>query len=146
MPWQTANEVVREFGSMAAMNGQHSTHGADEKGGTPEGSQHDMGKMQHQPLPPTERPQPAGSKPSESGHAPEHDMSKMQGTSNANKVTPKPNAQDMKGQKSMDDMKEKPGHDLSNMKEKAAPAPGGKSPTPPGKPAPKTMHDHSGMK
>lgn len=149
MPWQAANEVVREFGSMAAMNGQHSMHGV-EKGVSTEGSQHDMGKMQHQALPPTaEKPLPAARKSSEAGHPPGHDMGKMNSTGNANKAAPHPNRLDIQDGKGMDDMKSMPGHDMGSTKKQAGPVPANRPSPSPDKPAaagPKTMHDHSGMK
>lgn len=118
MSWRAANEVVREFGSMAQMadmGGDKATESTD-----PVGLKDQAGKE---------------SKPAE----PAHDMGKMNEATQASPPKAKPHA-DMKGMEGMPNM---PGHDMGNMKSKTAPA---RQPTPLTNPAASpSMPDHHGM-
>ncbi len=115
--WRTANDVVREFGSMAQMGDMGGDKATQNTGAG--GTQDQTGKE---------------SKAAE----PAHDMGKMNEATKANK--PKAKSPDMKGMEGMSNM---PGHDMSNMKSKTVPA---KPLAPLTKPtAPQAMPDHSGM-
>jgi hypothetical protein len=118
MSWRAANDVVREFGSMAQMEGM----GGDKATESTEagGPQDQAGKA---------------SKPAE----PAHDAGKLNEATKTREPKATPNA-DMKG---MEGMSNTPGHDMGNMKNKAAPA---RQPAPVTKPAvPQAMPDHSSM-
>ena len=159
MSWRAANDVVREFGSMATMEGMDGDKGTESTGGAgdpknkdeaktenenrPPEPAHDMGKMNEKSLPASpKKPVSSSSKPSEMGNMPSHDMSKMNGAPKPNKIKAKPDA-DMKGMEGMTNM---PGHDMGSMKGKTAPTPPAKQPAPVTKPTtPQAMPDHSGM-
>ena len=151
MSWRAANDVVREFGSMAQMEGMdggkategtgaNSPQNKAGEGNKPAKPAHDMGNMNEKSLPASPKTSaPSGGKPSEMGAMPGHDMSKMNGAPKTTKTPAIPDA-DMQGMEGMPNM---PGHDMTNMKSKTAPA---KSPAPVTKPAaPQAMPDHSGM-
>lgn len=139
--WKTANEVVREFGSMAGMGGMGDMKGADspraqpgedEQANQPAKPSHDMSKMNQSETPASGSKKPASptNKPAEM-NMPSHDMSKMQEPKpkiNTPKTAPTPAAKD-KG--NMSDM---PGHDMGRMQRKAPSSPTTKS-SPQGKPA-----------
>ena len=87
IPWKAANDVVREFGGMAAMNdmgddsssahGAHKTTGGAEPSKQPAQPSHDGGHATPA-APPTIPPAaPSNSKPAEMKPMPGHDMSKM---------------------------------------------------------------------
>lgn len=148
MPWKTANDVVREFGSMVGMGGMEDMKGADspdvkpgegEPANQPAKPSHDMSNMNKSETPASGPKKPASpaSKPAEMKNMPGHDMSKMQGPkpkANTPKVAPAPRT---KGKGEMTDM---PGHDMGSMQQKAPPSPQTKPSPPPGKPvAPVTM-------
>ena len=154
MPWRVANDTVREFGSMAQMEGMDGSKamestgagGPQDKAGQenrPAEPAHDMGKMNEKNLPASPKnPAAPGGKPSEMGTMPGHDMSKMNGAPKANKTKATPDT-DMEGMEGMANM---PGHDMGSMKGKAAPTPPAKQPAPVTQPAaPQAMPDHSGM-
>lgn len=150
MPWKTANEVVREFGSMAGMGGMGDMHGADspdaqpgkgEQANQPAKPSHDMSNMNQSETPASGSKKPASptSKPAEMSNMPGHDMSKMQGPkpktkTNTPKIAP---ASKTKDKGNMADM---PGHDMGSMQRKAPSSPTTKSIPPSGKPVmPATM-------
>ena len=126
MSWRAANDVVREFGSMATMEGMEGDKGTESTGGAGDPKNKDEVKTEKE-----NRPiQPA------------HDMGKMNGVPKTNKIKATPDA-DMKGMEGMTNM---PGHDMGSMKGKTAPTPPAKQPVPVTKPAaPQAMPDHSGM-
>ena len=87
MSWKSANDVVREFGSMAAMGdmGDAKTPGnADATSeanppNPPAQTTHDMSKMTPQaPAAASQKPATPAGKPAEKQTMPGHDMSKMQ--------------------------------------------------------------------
>ena len=118
MPWRAANDTVREFGSMAQMEGMEGSKATESTGA---GGPQDKAGQENRPTEPA------------------HDMGKMNGAPKANKTKATPDA-DMKGMANM------PGHDMGSMKGKAAPTPPAKQPAPVTKPAaPQAMPDHSGM-
>ncbi|MHB8915218.1 MAG: hypothetical protein ACYC4K_05345 [Thiobacillus sp.] len=87
MSWKTANDVVREFGSMAAMgdmSGAKTPGNADAENATESAKStakpaHDMTKMAPQaPGPVTQKPAAPADKPTQKQTTPGHDMSKMQ--------------------------------------------------------------------
>lgn len=121
MPWRAANDTVREFGSMAQMEGMDGSKATESTGA---GGPQDKAGQENRPAEPA------------------HDMGKMNGAPKANKTKATPDA-DMKGMEGMANM---PGHDMGSMKGKAAPTPPAKQPAPVTKPAaPQAMPDHSGM-
>ena len=83
--WRTANDVVREFGSMASMgNMDHAKTPEQKDGGDSKSAQpsvkptHDMSKMAPSaPAPATQKSVAPISKPAEKQTTPAHDMSKM---------------------------------------------------------------------
>lgn len=146
--WKTANDVVREFGSMAEMGGMGEMNGADspdaqpgkgEQANQPAKPSHDMSNMNKSETPASGSKKPASptSKPAEMKNMPGHDMSKMQGPkpkTNTPKIAPAPKTND-KG-----NMADMPGHDMGSMQRKAPSSPTTKSSPPSGKPvAPATM-------
>jgi len=146
--WKTANDVVREFGSMAGMGGMGDMNGADSPDAQPgKGEQanqsakpsHDMSNMNKSKTPASGSKKPASpaSKPAEMNNMPGHDMSKMQGPkpkTNTPKIAPAPKTND-KG-----NMADMPGHDMGSMQRKTPSTPTTKSAPPSGKPAaPATM-------
>lgn len=156
--WRAANDVVREFGSMAKMEGMNGDNGAESTGGAgdpknkdeakteqrnrPLEPAHEMGKMNEKSLPTSPKNSVSSGSKSSGMDSPGHDMSKMNGTPKPNKTKAPPDA-DMKGMEGMGNM---PGHDMGSMKGKAAPTPPAKQPAPVTKPAtPQAMPDHSGM-
>lgn len=85
--WKTANDVVREFGSMAAMGDMSNaktpdnadTNQATESAKPTAKPAHDMTKMAPQaPAPATQKPAAPADKPTQKQTTPGHDMSKMQ--------------------------------------------------------------------
>lgn len=158
MPWKTANDVVREFGGMAGMEGMDGSKdtvapdGMDgtksldgEKQSKPAIPPDDTENMKGKTMPPApKKPVSSNGKSSGMEDMPGHDMSKMKGSAEANKIKAAPE-RDLKNKGGMADM---PGHDMGSMQQKVPPAPKTKSPPSSGKPAvpaPMTMPDHSGM-
>ena len=124
--WRVANDVVREFGSMAVMEGMEGDKGTASTGGVDDPKNKDEAK--------TEKDNGAAK--------PAHDMSKMTRVPKTNVIKARPSA-DMKSKEGMANM---PGHDMGSMKGSAAPTPQAKQPAPVPKPAaPQAMPDHSGM-
>lgn len=87
MSWKTANDVVREFGSMAAMGDMSgdtkmpgNTEAASEvdRPNPPAQPAHDMSKMAPQAPAASQKPATPAGKPAEMQTMPGHDMSKMQ--------------------------------------------------------------------
>jgi len=87
MSWKTANDVVREFGSMATMGnmsdaktpGNADAESATESAKSTAKPTHDMSKMKPQsPAPASQKPANPAGKPAETQSMPDHDMSKMQ--------------------------------------------------------------------
>lgn len=87
MSWKTANDVVREFGSMATMGNMSDAKTPGNNDATSEGDRpnpptqptHDMSKMAPQaPAPASQKPVTPAGKPAEKQTMPGHDMSKMQ--------------------------------------------------------------------
>lgn len=145
--WKTANDVVREFGSMAGMEGMEDMKGADSPDAKPgEGEptnqpakpSHDMSNINKSETPVSGPKKPASpaSKPVEMNNMPGHDMNKMQGPkpkTNIPKIAPASRTND-KG-----NMADMPGHDMGSMQRKALSSPTTKSSPPSGTVAPATM-------
>lgn len=97
IPWRAANDEVREFGSMAGMEGMEGKENMADK------QQRGMSKIRGKTMRPIqEKPVSSDGKPSERGNMQGYDMSKMKGSNNTNKM--KAPDRDMKA---MGDMKGK---------------------------------------
>lgn len=90
IPWKAANDVVREFGGMAAMGSMNEdTTGGNEKSAQPVKPAHDSGHAQQDGATAAQPPAPPAHKPADVNPMPGHDMSQMP-QKNPSAATPTP--------------------------------------------------------